>query len=165
MTQWGEYGIHFSAYIASRTMQGQRTVGAAEIASTQNVDVQYAQQILQRLRKGGIIESVRGPSGGYRLRQEATNISLFDILVATEGVTLEVIGDAQPSPNVMEGPSAANGLKALWDEFKDYVDAYLRSCTLAELATRNSCDPQGIREDTHHLQPSLYPQHPQSVAA
>ena len=96
ITQWGEYGVHFAVFLARRSSEGVPIVGAAEIAESQGVELQYAQQILQRLRKGEIIESVRGPQGGYRLKRSADTISLLDILIATEGESLQIFCDARP---------------------------------------------------------------------
>src|SRR5690606_3493579 len=67
ITQWGEFGVHCTVYIAERHRAGAATVTAAEIADAQGIDPQYTQQILQRLRRKGLITSVRGPQGGYRL--------------------------------------------------------------------------------------------------
>lgn len=131
VTQWGEFGIHFATYLARQADEGRPTVGAAEIARSQGVDLQYTQQILQRLRRGGIIESVRGPSGGYRLKASPASITLFDIISATEGHTFESAQGARSTER--PHPNAAPGLERVWSDFKLYIDSYLRSCSLADL--------------------------------
>ena len=78
ITKWGEYGILCCVYLAQNN--GNRAVGAGEISESQSIPLQYTHQILQRLRKGGIIESLRGPHGGYRLAKSAENTTLKDIL-------------------------------------------------------------------------------------
>jgi len=134
ITQWGEYGIHFSAFLARREREGAATTGAAEIAKSQGIDLQYAQQILQRLRRGGIVDSVRGPAGGYHLCRPANLITLGDVLVATEGETFEVICDAKPINGERCGASSQCGLRSLWHELKDHVDEFLRKYTVEELS-------------------------------
>lgn len=54
----------------------------AEIAERQNISQQYLEQLFGSLRKANLVNSVRGPKGGYSLAKEASNISLADILVA-----------------------------------------------------------------------------------
>lgn len=109
-------------------------VGASEIARGQGVDLQYAQQILQRLRKGGIIDSVRGPSGGYRLCRPASEITLRDILVATEGETFEIICESRPVNAERCSMSNDCGLRGLWRDLRDHVDIFLRKQTLEDLS-------------------------------
>ena len=134
ITQWGEYGIHFSAFLARREREGASTTGAAEIAKSQGIELQYAQQILQRLRRGGIVDSVRGPSGGYHLCRPANTITLGDVLVATEGETFEVICDAKPLSGDRCDPESPCGLRSLWHELKDHVDEFLKRYTVEELS-------------------------------
>lgn len=134
ITQWGEYGIHFSAYMARREREGAPMVSAGEIASRQGVDIQYAQQILQRLRRGGIIDSVRGPAGGYRLARPPLEITLRDILTATEGGTFEVICENKPLGGERCAPGTACGLRGLWFELQDHVNVFLMRHTLDELS-------------------------------
>ena len=61
VTKWGECGILCALHLAQRHKDA--PIGAAEVSSVQGLDLQYTQQVLQRLRKGGIIESARGPHG------------------------------------------------------------------------------------------------------
>ena len=136
ITQWGEYGIHCAVYIAHRHVQGVHTVGAAEIAQAQGIALQYAQQILLRLRRGGVIDSVRGPQGGYRLAKAAKEISLYDILLATEGDTFEIICDNKPIN--LERCCSGNHceLRTLWRDLREHVDSFFSRYNLAELAER-----------------------------
>ena len=134
ITQWGEYGVLLSSYIAKRDHDGASTVGAAEIARAQDIDIQYAQQILQRLRKGGIIRSERGPSGGYRLCRPASEITLLDILVATEGDSFEVICDSKPINSTRCASQSSCGLRGIWYDLKDHMNVFLRKYTLEELS-------------------------------
>ncbi|MFN8388708.1 MAG: Rrf2 family transcriptional regulator [Bdellovibrionota bacterium] len=134
ITQWGEYGVLFSAYIARCAANGAKMVGAAEIASAQGVDLQYAQQILQRLRRGGIIDSVRGPAGGYHLCRNANELTLLDILVAAEGDTFEVICDTKPIGAERCMPGNECGLRTIWFDLRDHVNSFLMRYTLEDLA-------------------------------
>lgn len=141
ITQWGEYGVHFSVYLARRALDGTPMVSAAEIAEAQQIDLQYAQQILQRLRKGEIVESVRGPQGGYRLASPPEQITLLDILMATEGETFELLCDAKPLDGANCSSETSCGLRRIWSDLRTHVDDFLKSYTLAALAER----PTGVK--------------------
>jgi Rrf2 family iron-sulfur cluster assembly transcriptional regulator len=135
VTKWGEYGILICMYLASR--EGDGAVGAVDIAEVQKIPLQYTQQILQRLRKGGIIKSVRGPRGGYCLKKNSSEINLKEIFAAAEGDTFRVI--CQESPLGLEwcGGHDQCGLKEVWRDLKATVDAVLESKTLASILAKH----------------------------
>ena len=56
-----------------------------DIAKRQGIPQEYMDQILMRLRAGGMVESVRGRGGGYRLAKPATAVSLWELFMAAEG--------------------------------------------------------------------------------
>ena len=60
-------------------------VSAKSIAERQNIPEKYLEQILSVLRKAGLIESIRGPSGGYLLSKPPEDITVGHILRALEG--------------------------------------------------------------------------------
>ena len=138
ITQWGEYGLHFALYLAECHQQGQETVGANEIAESQKIELQYAQQILQRLRRGNIIESVRGPHGGYRLKKPKGDVSIHDIIKAAEGCTFEVICDVRPIyPERCYDPNIVCHLRDFWRELQSRVNEFLSNRQLADLLNHN----------------------------
>ena len=137
ITKWGEYGILCSLYLARKHQEG--AVGAAEIAETQEIPLQYTQQILQRLRKGGIIKSVRGPKGGYALRRSPEETTLKDILYAAEGDTFEVVCDVHPVYSEMCGTKNC-GLRSVWHDLKQAVDVLLEQRTLAWIMAKETED-------------------------
>lgn len=137
ITQWAEYGIHFALFIAEAEHLGRCPIGASEIAEAQAIDLQYAQQILQRLRKGGIILSVRGPQGGYRLARPPEQITVRDILLAAEGTTFELICDAKPISTERCAKGAPCGIRVFWRELRDHIDRFLVTNTLADLLAQS----------------------------
>lgn len=141
VTKWGECGILCSVYLAKK--YGSGAVGAAEIAESQGLDVQYTQQILQRLRRGGVIESARGPRGGYQLAQAPEVITLKDVLYATEGDTFQIICEHSPiHPNPEDGYQCATkencSLHNVWQELRTAIDQLLEQRTLADLVGLDS---------------------------
>ena len=130
VTKWGEYGILCSLYLAKKQQDG--PIGASEIAESQQIPLQYTQQILQRLRKGQIIKSIRGPKGGYALSRPPEETTLKDILYAAEGDTFEVLCESHPIYNEL-CESRNCGLKSVWIELKRAVDELLEQRTLARV--------------------------------
>lgn len=145
VTKWGEYGILCSLYLARKQHEG--PVGASEIADAQQIPLQYAQQILQRLRKGEIIKSARGPKGGYALTRSPELTTLKDILYAAEGDTFEVLCESQPIYNEL-CDSRNCGLKTVWVDLKRAVDDLLAQRTLAGVMALEQ-----RHEETEHLVP------------
>ncbi len=133
VTQWGEYGIHCAAYIGKRLKDGAASVPAAEIAQSQGIALDYAQQILQRLRKNNVVVSVRGPSGGYKLAKDAANITLKDVLAASEGDTFEVICDSKPLNSERCSGGKNCNLRPIWFALKDHVNDFLSRYSLADI--------------------------------
>ena len=137
-TQWGEYGIHCSAFVAKETAGTSGTVGAAEIAEAQGIAIDYVHQILHRLRKGGIVDSVRGPQGGYKLARPADQITLGDVLKASEGDTFEVICESKPIDNERCNTGAWCGLRVIWHDLKEHIDTFFVRYTLKDLIEKYS---------------------------
>ena len=148
VTKWGECGILCSLYLAQH--EGKDPVGAAEISESQGLDLQYTQQVLQRLRKGGLIESVRGPNGGYHLARTPDTITLKDILYAAEGDTFEIICDYAPihpdtqSPNLCADRDSC-GLHGVWQDLRLAIDKLLEERTLATLLKLHPVQPSLIQ--------------------
>jgi len=133
ITKWGEYGILCCLYLARKGLDA--CVGASEIAEHELIPLQYTQQILQRLRKGGVIASVRGPGGGYRIARTPEKISVKQILDAAEGFTFQVMcevrsGDCQNFPDCP--------LRLIWCELRQNIDKLLTEKTLATLLLSES---------------------------
>ncbi len=141
VTKWGECGILCALHLAKN--YGDSAIGAAEIAESQGIDLPYTQQILQRLRKGDVIESVRGPKGGYKLQRPPAQISLKDILYAVEGDTFQIICDHAPLHPENDEPSRCStretcGLHGVWQDLRTAIDRLLEERTLEDLSKTES---------------------------
>ncbi|MCC6954071.1 MAG: Rrf2 family transcriptional regulator [Deltaproteobacteria bacterium] len=135
ITQWGELGVHCTVAIAQHQRMDKAPVGAQEIANEFHIALDYTQQILQRLRKGGVIESVRGPQGGYRLAKPEAEISLADILTASEGEIFGLVCDhSQPLPERCH-PELACGMRETWLALRNHITDFLAARSLSDLVT------------------------------
>lgn len=133
-TKWGEYGLLFCVYLAKQRAIADSpvSIGAAELGDSHGVPLQYAQQILHRLRKGNIIRSIRGPRGGFQLTKDPRSVTMKDILTVAEGSTFEVMCESSP---VFEAcGSSACSVKHVWRKLKSKIDEALEEMTLSEVA-------------------------------
>ena len=79
----GRYGLR--ALIDLALYSENETVSIASISARQNISESYLEQLIAKLRKAGLVTSVRGAGGGYKLAKPASEISVGDILRALEG--------------------------------------------------------------------------------
>ena len=67
-----------------RPRGGARPVSLAEIAKRQEISLSYLEQLFAKLRRGGLVKSVRGPGGGYRLSRPSAEVRIADIIMAVD---------------------------------------------------------------------------------
>jgi Rrf2 family protein len=107
-------------------------VSRQDIAQRQDISIHYLEQLLVRLRRAGLVESVRGPGGGYRLAREPERIRVSEIVVVVEGpIALApcLENKTQPvCPRVLE--CAAH---RLWRSITEQIVEALGAVTLADL--------------------------------
>lgn len=131
ITKWGEYGILCCAYLAK--MAKDKPAGSQEISEQFEIPAEYVQQIFQRLKKSGLIDTVRGPGGGYCLNKPANEISLKDILYAAEGKTFEVICDNNSIACGCNDGKHFCSLRKVWHDLRDSIDSVLSQKLLSDL--------------------------------
>src|SRR5699024_712641 len=102
------------------------------IAEQKNLSNHYLEQLATPLRNAGLIRSVRGPYGGYRLASEPKEITTGDIIRVLEGPITLVEGIEE------EGPAQ----QALWMQIRDVIKEVLDTTTLEDLLNYDNEDPQ-----------------------
>lgn len=130
VTTWAEYGLIVSVHLARRVGQG--PIAAREIAEQERLPADYVEQILLRLRRAGLIASVRGVKGGYLLARDATAITSKDVIQACEGATFEINCDVRPVDGRC-APDRSCGVRPLWHLLARRIDEVLDSVTVADL--------------------------------
>ncbi len=86
-----EYGLRCLLRLA-REAEGE-ALSIAEISKSERVPKQYAQQILLKLRRGGIVRSIRGTDGGFALAQPAREITVAQVVRVLEGAPFQDLCD------------------------------------------------------------------------
>jgi Rrf2 family protein len=82
---------------------------AKEIAARQQIPLRFLEQIMQDLRRAGLVEARRGPRGGYALARPPAEISLADVLRAVRGPLEELLGVEARGPRRKSGVTGAAG--------------------------------------------------------
>jgi len=108
-----------------------QAAGAKEIAERQKIPLRFLEQILQDLRKAGIVEARRGPRGGYALARQPAQISLAEVLHAVRGPLEEMFGfDAPANGNGEDVPLA------VWTDVRARLVDVLERSTLQDFVAR-----------------------------
>jgi Rrf2 family protein len=127
-TAKADYAIRASAELAAA---GEGPVKAERIAQAQGIPLKFLENILQDLKHAGLVQSQRGPDGGYRLAQPPEEISLADVIRAVEGPLANVRG---LSPDQLEYEGSAKRLREVWVAVRASLRSVLEQVTLADLA-------------------------------
>jgi Rrf2 family protein len=133
VTTWTEYSLIISLHLAKRRGTGRGPVAARELADLERLPADYVEQILLRLRRAGLVESVRGAKGGYFLAKEPTAISVRDIMTASEHQTFEINCETHPVDAERCSPGAGCSIRPVWHALQQRVDELLAGISLADL--------------------------------
>jgi Rrf2 family protein len=133
VTTWTEYSLIISLHLARRGATGGGPVAARELADIEKLPADYVEQILLRLRRAGLVESVRGAKGGYYLAKDPAAISVRNIMTASERQTFEVNCDSHPVDAARCSPDATCSIRPVWHALQQRVDELLESVSLADL--------------------------------
>ena len=127
----GRYAVMAMADLAKRG-EG-RAVTLGEIAARQDISLAYLEQLFSRLRKQGLVKSVRGPGGGYQLAQPASELRVADIIVAVDE-PLKAIRCSSGSMGCMPGGERCL-THDLWDDLGHHIYDYLAGVSLEDVVS------------------------------
>jgi Rrf2 family protein len=124
----GQYGVRAMFEVAKGYPDRPTTI--KEIAERQEVSVAYLEQILNTLRKDGLISSIKGPGGGYVLNGPPSFVSIGAILRSLEGPVA-----ITSCLNPVEGCSRVDGCVThlLWKSLGEKIEAFLNTISLDDL--------------------------------
>jgi Rrf2 family iron-sulfur cluster assembly transcriptional regulator len=132
ITTKGRYGVRAVLYLASTYYN--RPVSIKTIADEEGVSPEFLEQIFFKLKKKGIINSLRGPGGGFVLNRDISEITILDILQAL-GETVML------APCVEEAEKCKRSVKCLahtiWKDLSVKIEDYLGSLTLKKILDDN----------------------------
>jgi len=135
----GRYGLR--ALIDLALYSEHETVSIASISARQNISESYLEQLIAKLRKAGLVTSVRGAGGGYKLAKPAADISVGDILRALEG-KLDPVECPGLNDEIGCGGAEFCVTKYVWQRINDSINQTVDEIKLDQLLaeSRNISD-------------------------
>lgn len=132
----GRYAVMAMADLAKNGSG--RAVSLAEIATRQEISLSYLEQLFARLRKGGLVQSVRGPGGGYRLAKTPDETVVADIVLAVDEPIRATRCTSHGTPRgcMMGGERCIT--HDLWDDLGEEIHRYLAGVSLADVIERRT---------------------------
>jgi Rrf2 family protein len=131
ITTWAEYGVICALHLAKRASAV--PVTGRDIAEQERLPADYVEQILLRLRRADVIKSTRGSRGGYMLARPAAEISLRDVIHASELETFDVHCISHPVEEDRCSSSHSCSIRPVWMLLQRKIDDVLSSVSLADL--------------------------------
>ena len=131
VTTWAEYGLIVSLHLARR--MGNGPVAARDMAEREKLPADYVEQILLRLRRAGLVESVRGAHGGYLLARAPEEITVKDVLDASEHGTFEVNCECHRVADTRCSTDTACSIRPVWQLLQRRIDDTLAAIRLGDL--------------------------------
>jgi Rrf2 family iron-sulfur cluster assembly transcriptional regulator len=137
----GRYAVMAMVDLASHS--DGHPVPLADIAERQEISLSYLEQLFAKLRRGGLVKSVRGPGGGYLLAYDRDATRIGDIILAVD----------EPIRAVRCSPGASIGCRGdrsrclthdLWEELSNQIRLYLSSVSLGDVCEKRVLGTSGI---------------------
>jgi Rrf2 family transcriptional regulator, iron-sulfur cluster assembly transcription factor len=131
ITTWAEYGLICALHLAKRAGEGPIT--GREIAAGERLPADYVEQILLRLRRAGLVNSTRGARGGYSLARPADEISVREVIAASELGTFDLHCVSHPVGEERCAESQSCSIRPVWMMLQRKIDDVLESVHLGDL--------------------------------
>jgi Rrf2 family iron-sulfur cluster assembly transcriptional regulator len=135
LTTKGRYAVTAMLDLALHYQEGPITL--ADISQRQGISLSYLEQLFSKLRKNGLVDSARGPGGGYRLSRDASEICVADVITAVDekvdAMRCEGKGNCQDNGKCLT--------HELWCDLSSQIYTFLKGIDLAQLV-----DKQAVRE-------------------
>lgn len=137
----GRYAVMAMADLARHSAQNgsERSVSLAEIATRQEISLSYLEQLFSRLRRSGLVKSVRGPGGGYRLARQADATWVAEIVLAVDEPIRATRCSGQGTPRGCMAGGERCITHDLWEGLGQEIHRYLASVSLADVIAPKPC--------------------------
>ncbi len=144
LTSKGRYAVTAMLDVAIHASEG--PVPLADISERQDISLSYLEQLFSKLRKNGLVTSVRGPGGGYRLGRCSAQITIVDVIGAVDESinATRCVGKAD-----CQGGSRCL-THSLWSDLSERIEGFLQGISLAELVSQRDIKSVAKRQDKLH---------------
>ena len=132
----GQYALR-ALIVLGLKPEREAVVAAQEISERQNIPKRFLEQILNDLKGAGIVESKRGVTGGYRLRRQADDISLAEIIRRIDGPLAPLSCVSEQFYEKCTCPDESRcGIRSVMKEVRTAIVRILENVSLAQLCER-----------------------------
>ncbi len=132
LTTKGRYAV--TAMLDLAINRGQEPITLADISQRQGISLSYLEQLFSRLRKHGLVNSARGPGGGYRLSRSADSIAIADVIAAVD----EHVDATRCSGLKNCHDTRACLTHQLWTDLSEQIREFLSGITLAQVVEKRA---------------------------
>lgn len=130
----GRYAVMAMTDLARRQddgTEGERAVSLADIAARQEISLSYLEQLFARLRRRGLVMSLRGPGGGYRLARPAAETNIAEIVMAVDEPIRATRCATHGKGCMAKGERCLT--HDLWEQMGLQIEGYLASVSLDDV--------------------------------
>ena len=128
----GRYAMIALVDLAENAEKGLVSLG--EISARQDISLAYLEQLFVKLRRAEIVESVRGPGGGYKLGRPADAIRVSEILSAVDE-TMDALAKGAGASGALSGTRAQSLTNRFWEGLSAHVYVFLHQARLSDIAS------------------------------
>ena len=149
LTTKGRYAV--TAMLDLALHEGEGPITLAEISARQGISLSYLEQLFSRLRKQGLVNSSRGPGGGYLLGKVGNDIAVVDVIGAV---------DESVDATKCGGEKNCQGddrclTHELWEELSEQIYVFLKGISLGDLVNRKNVREVSERQNTRVIETFL----------
>lgn len=141
LTSKGRYAVTAMLDVAIHSAAG--PVPLADISERQGISLSYLEQLFAKLRKQGLVGSVRGPGGGYRLGLNADEISV--------GMVVKAVDESVDATRCHGKSNCQGGSRclthSLWGDLSEQISDFLNGITLAGLMQKRDVQFIALKQD------------------
>lgn len=149
LTTKGRYAV--TAMLDLALHCGAGPVSLADISERQGISLSYLEQLFSKLRRESLVQSVRGPGGGYRLAVDACSVSIAHVVDAVseslDATKCQGKGDCQDGEICIT--------HHLWQDLSRQIHDFLDGITLADLVSRRDIQTVCERQDSRHFEQQI----------
>lgn len=153
LTSKGRYAVTAMLDVAIHAATG--PVSLADISERQGISLSYLEQLFSKLRKDGLVTSVRGPGGGYRLGRCSAEIAISHVINAVNesinATRCDGKGDCQDGEQCLT--------HTLWENLSTRIEDFLQSISLADLVEQKNTKIVSNRQDCKQKEVASFASH------
>ena len=130
LTSKGRYAVLAMADLAKNYVKV--PISLTEISLRQGISIDYLEQLFSKLRKNNLVQSTRGPSGGYLLSKPPDEIKLLSIISAVDE-KIKTVKCRKESKKGCNGKSIKCITHNLWDDLENHINKFFENNTLNDI--------------------------------